>query len=84
MLSKVISAIARVGSLQMIVIVYMIVLDDSREFGIVELFVSKQIHFLQLTHASDQSFRAVNGVSIRSECFHEGSLEIGLFISISQ
>ena len=84
MFSKVISAISRVGSLQMIVVVDMIVLDDSREFGIVEFFVSKQIHFLQFTHASDQSFRAINGISIRSKGFHEGPLEIGLFISFSQ
>ena len=54
MLSKLIPAVSRVGDTLMIVVVYVLVLDDSGELGSAELFVLQEVHLLQFRHAVNQ------------------------------
>ena len=54
MLSELVPTVAGVGGGQMVVIVDVVVLDDSGEFGLAELFVLEQVHPLQLSHSVHQ------------------------------
>ena len=54
MLSKLISAVSRVGYTFVVIVVDVLVLDDTRELGAAEFLVLQEIHLLQLRHTVNQ------------------------------
>ena len=48
MLSKLVPAVSGVGSRQVVVVVYVLVLDNARELGLAKFFVLQQVHPLQI------------------------------------
>lgn len=81
-LSEVVPAEAGIGHPLVVVIVDVLVPDDARELGLLQLAASQQSDLLQFLHALHQLPGAVDHIRIGLEGLDHGALEVGLLAAL--
>lgn len=77
--THVVPAETRVGCLQVVVVVDVLVPDDSGELDVVHLLPSQQIHLPQLLHPFHQRLAFFNAVGMWTQRMQHTTLKVGVF-----
>jgi hypothetical protein len=77
-LAEVVPAESGVGHSFVVVVVDVLVADDSRELGLLQIAASQQSDLLQLLHAGQQLGRAVDQVGVGPQRLYHRPLQVGL------